>query len=51
MLAYLCFGETLGVGTAVGSGVIFAANLYIAQREARLARRIALEASDGELNR
>ena len=51
VLAYLCFGETLGAGTAIGSGVIFAANLYIAQREARLARRVALEASAGELSR
>ena len=50
VLAYLCFGEHLDAGTALGSAVIFAANVYIAQREARLARRTALP-SDGELNR
>jgi drug/metabolite transporter (DMT)-like permease len=51
VLAYLCFGETLDAGTAVGSGVIFAANVYIAQREARMARRESIQTSDGELNR
>jgi drug/metabolite transporter (DMT)-like permease len=52
VLAYLCFGEKLDAGTAIGSGVIFAANAYIAQREARLARRVSVaEASDGELIR
>ena len=51
VLAYLCFGETLDVGTALGSAVIFAANVYIAQREARLARRANSTPSDGELNR
>jgi drug/metabolite transporter (DMT)-like permease len=52
VLAFLCFGEKLDAGTALGSGVIFAANVYIAQREARLARRISVAgASDGELNR
>ena len=39
VLAFLCFGETLYVGTAIGSAVIFAANVYIAQREARITRR------------
>ena len=51
VLAYLCFGETLDTGTAVGSAVIFVANVYIAQREAQLARRTSVEPSDGELNR
>ena len=51
VLAYLCFGEKLDAGTALGSAVIFASNVYIAQREARLARRASIEASDGELNR
>jgi len=51
VLAYLCFGEKLGAGTVLGSAVIFASNVYIAQREARLARRASIEASDGELNR
>jgi drug/metabolite transporter (DMT)-like permease len=50
VLAYLCFGEHLDAGTAVGSAVIFAANVYIAQREARVMRR-TLQASDGELIR
>jgi drug/metabolite transporter (DMT)-like permease len=52
VLAYLCFGERLDAGTAIGSGIIFASNVYIAQREARLARRVSAAAtSDGELNR
>jgi len=51
VLAYLCFDEKLDSGTAIGSAVIFAANVYIAQREARLARRASIEVSDGELNR
>ena len=51
VLAYLCFGETLDAGTAIGSAVIFAANVYIAQREARQSRRASGQASDGELIR
>jgi len=52
VLAYLCFGEKLDSGTALGSAVIFAANVYIAQRETRLARRAATApSSDGELIR
>jgi drug/metabolite transporter (DMT)-like permease len=39
VLAYFLFAEKLDVYTALGSGIIFAANMYIARREARLARR------------
>jgi len=51
VLAYFCFGEKVDAGTAIGSGVIFAANAYIARRETRLTRHANVEASDGELNR
>jgi drug/metabolite transporter (DMT)-like permease len=51
VLAYLCFDEKVDAGTAIGSAVIFASNVYIAQREARQARRASIEVSDGELNR
>lgn len=39
VLAFLLFGEKLDRWTAMGSAIIFASNIYIAQREARLHRR------------
>lgn len=41
---WLLFQERLDRWTAIGAGVIFAANAYIAHREARLARRAATHA-------
>lgn len=41
---WLLFQERLDRWTAMGAGVIFAANAYIAHREARLARRAATHA-------
>lgn len=39
VLAWFLFDEALGIWTAAGAAVIFASNLYIARREALLARR------------
>lgn len=39
LLGWLLFDESLDRWTALGAGIIFAANAYIAQREAILARR------------
>jgi drug/metabolite transporter (DMT)-like permease len=39
LLAWWLFAETVTVWTAVGAAIIFAANAYIAHREARLAAR------------
>lgn len=47
VLGYLFFGETLGLATAIGSGLIFAAVLYIARREAKLARRAVTDPAIG----
>lgn len=41
---WLLFGEELSAWTATGAGVIFAANAYIAHREAQLAQRAATTA-------
>jgi drug/metabolite transporter (DMT)-like permease len=41
---WLLFAEPLDAWTAAGAGVIFAANVYIAHREAQLARRAATHA-------
>ncbi len=41
---WLLFQEFLDVWTATGAGVIFAANVYIAHREAQLSRRAATHA-------
>lgn len=41
---WLLFDEELSAWTATGAGVIFAANAYIAHREAQLARRAATTA-------
>ena len=40
-LGYLLFDEQVDRWTAIGAGIIFAANAYIAHREAQLARRAA----------
>ena len=40
LLGYLAFGETMDLWSWVGAGIIAGAPIYIAQREARLARRI-----------
>jgi drug/metabolite transporter (DMT)-like permease len=39
VLAYFLFAEKLDAYTALGAAIIFGANIYIARREARLARR------------
>jgi drug/metabolite transporter (DMT)-like permease len=41
---WLLFGEEVGRWTIIGAGIIFAANAYIAHREAVLARRAATTA-------
>ena len=37
--AYFLFGQQLDIGTAIGAAIIIGANIYIANREAKLARR------------
>jgi S-adenosylmethionine uptake transporter len=39
LLGYLAFGETMDVWAWVGAGIIAGSTIYIAQREAMLARR------------
>jgi drug/metabolite transporter (DMT)-like permease len=39
VIAYLAFGETIDAWTWVGAAIIFAAAVYIARREAQLARQ------------
>jgi drug/metabolite transporter (DMT)-like permease len=41
---YLLFGEGIDRWTVIGAAIIFAANAYIAHREARLARQHATTA-------
>jgi drug/metabolite transporter (DMT)-like permease len=48
VLAWLLFGETLDAYTASGATIIVGATLYIARREATLARRHAVEAAAAE---
>jgi len=43
VLAYFLFGETLDGYTALGAAIIIGASLYIARREAKLARQRATE--------
>lgn len=38
VIAYIAFGETAALATWVGGAIIFASGLYIARREAKLAR-------------
>jgi drug/metabolite transporter (DMT)-like permease len=47
IFGYLLFGENVDRWTALGAGIIFAANAYIAHREAQLARRSATSAPIG----
>ncbi|MGI8561183.1 MAG: DMT family transporter [Luteimonas sp.] len=44
IFGYLLFDEAVDRWTAIGAGIIFTANAYIAHREARLARRNATTA-------
>ena len=44
LFGWLLFGQTVDRWTAIGAGIILAANAYIAHREARLARRSATTA-------
>jgi drug/metabolite transporter (DMT)-like permease len=44
IFGYLLFGENVDRWTALGAAIIFAANAYIAHREAQLARRSATSA-------
>lgn len=44
LLGWWLFGETIERHTVIGAGIIIAANVYIAQREAILARRSATHA-------
>ncbi len=44
LMAYVIFGETLDSATVTGSLIIVASTVYIAHREARLRRVVALEA-------
>jgi drug/metabolite transporter (DMT)-like permease len=44
VLAFVLFGQGVDRWTVVGAGIIFAANAYIAHREAQLARRAATTA-------
>lgn len=46
--AYFLFDQKLDMATALGAGIIIAANLYIAHREAMLTRRRHAEDSSGE---
>jgi drug/metabolite transporter (DMT)-like permease len=48
VLAWLLFGEALDAHTAAGAAIIVGATLYIARREAKLARRHAVEAAAAE---
>ena len=50
VLAWLLFGETLDAYTATGAAIIIGATLYIARREASLARKhaVAVAAAEAE---
>jgi len=43
LLAYFIFGQTVDIGTIGGAAIIIASNIYIARREAMLARRAAVD--------
>ena len=47
VLAWLIFGETVGVATVVGSAIIFTSTIYIARREAKLERRAVTDPDIG----
>lgn len=43
LLGWALFDETVAIWTGVGAAIIFGSNAYIAHREARLARRTAID--------
>jgi len=45
--AYFLFDQRLDLATAIGAAIIIGANIYIARREAQLARRSAPAADGG----
>ncbi len=47
LLAWLVFGEAVGLALVIGSAIIFASNFYIARREAKLARRAVTDPDIG----
>jgi drug/metabolite transporter (DMT)-like permease len=47
LLAWLVFGEAVGLALVIGSTIIFASNFYIARREAKLARRAVTDPDIG----
>ncbi len=47
VLGWLVFGEVVGIATALGSALIFAATFYIARREAQIARRAVTDPDIG----
>jgi drug/metabolite transporter (DMT)-like permease len=47
VLGWLVFGEVVGIATAIGSTLIFAATFYIARREAQIARRAVTDPDIG----
>jgi drug/metabolite transporter (DMT)-like permease len=47
LLAYLVFAEVTDIWTWVGAGVIGGSSIYVAHREAQLARRAATIAAGG----
>jgi drug/metabolite transporter (DMT)-like permease len=47
MLGWLVFDEVVGIATALGSALIFAATFYIARREAQIARRAVTDPDIG----
>lgn len=49
-LAWLLFDEAMTKWTAIGAGIIFASNFYIARREAQLARRTVTDQQIGSDN-
>ena len=49
IMAYAVFGETLDAPTVAGSLVIVASTVYIAHREAKMKRRLALDAMQDEV--
>jgi drug/metabolite transporter (DMT)-like permease len=47
LLAWLVFGEAVGIALVIGSAIIFGSNFYIARREAQLARRAVTDPDIG----
>ena len=42
-LAWLVFAQSVDAGTLIGAAIIIAANIYIAHREAKLARGVTTD--------